>query len=98
MMFVSIACQWLLGEECSEDTYKRLEMIPEKLATLNDPLPKAIVAACIARRTHLESQPNSSPRKILQQCDYASHLLADSLTITSCKKRMIWFRYVKYFD
>ncbi|KAJ8944998.1 hypothetical protein NQ318_010200 [Aromia moschata] len=86
--FVAIACHWLLDDETNfEHLYKKIELIPETLAVLNDPLPKAIVAAFIARKDYLISDRKVAPRKILQQCDYASHLLADSLTLTSCKKK-----------
>ncbi|KAG5883119.1 hypothetical protein JTB14_011522 [Gonioctena quinquepunctata] len=88
MTFVSIACHWLLGDERqSENLYKKIEMIPEPLASLNDPLPKSIVAAFVARKNYLTRHPTITPKKILLQCDYASHLLADSLTFTSCKKK-----------
>nr|XP_023025078.1 sterol regulatory element-binding protein 1 [Leptinotarsa decemlineata] len=87
MAFVSIACHWLMGDDRSENLYKKIEMIPEPLAILNDPLPKAIVAAFVARNNYLNPHPSITPKKILLQCDYASHLLADSLTITSCKKK-----------
>ncbi|CAH1966667.1 unnamed protein product [Acanthoscelides obtectus] len=87
MTFVSIACHWLMGEECPESMYKKIEMIPEPLASLNDPLPKAIVAAFKARKNYLSYGSDATPRQILHHLDYASHLLSDSLTLTSCKKK-----------
>lgn len=87
MTVVAIACNWLLDEECSEQMYKKIEMIPEPLATLNDPLPKAIVAAFVGRKSYIVHGPIMTPSKIIKQLDYASHLLADSLTVTSCKPR-----------
>ncbi|XP_057662115.1 sterol regulatory element-binding protein 1 [Diorhabda carinulata] len=85
MTFLSIACHWLLGNEDAEYFYKKIEMIPEPLVSLNDPLPKCIVAAFVARRDYLDQNSSNSPKKISLQCDYASHLLADSLTFTICK-------------
>nr|CAH7720133.1 unnamed protein product [Callosobruchus chinensis] len=87
MTFASIACHWLMGDECPENMYKKMEMIPEPLASQNDPLPKAIVAAFIARKSYLSYGLDATPRRILHQCDYASHLLSDSLTFTSCKRK-----------
>lgn len=87
MTFVTIACKWLLGEDCDENVYKKIEMIPEPLASLNDTLPKSIVAAFVARKNYLSKDVNIKPKNILEQLNYASHLLADSLTLTSCKKR-----------
>ncbi|XP_072385762.1 sterol regulatory element-binding protein 1 [Diabrotica undecimpunctata] len=87
MTILSIACHWILGDQEAEILYKKIEMVPEPLASLSDPLPKAIVAAFIARRDYLTQNSSISPKKILLQCDYASHLLADSLTFTVCKKK-----------
>lgn len=87
MTFITIACNWLLGENCDDDVYKKIEMIPEPLASLNDTLPKSIVAAFVARKNYLSKDANIQPKTIMDQLNYASHLLADSLTFTSCKKR-----------
>lgn len=86
--FVSIACHWLLADDTNlEPLYNKILFVPEALATLNDPLPKSIIAAFIARKNYIDSDVKADPRKILAQCDYASHLLADSLTYTSCKQK-----------
>ncbi|XP_018580011.1 sterol regulatory element-binding protein 1 isoform X2 [Anoplophora glabripennis] len=86
--FISIACHWLLDNDTSlEPLYNKILFIPEALASLNDPLPKSIVAAFIARKNYIDSEIKVDTRKILAQCDYASHLLADSLTYTSCKQK-----------
>ncbi|CAG9766585.1 unnamed protein product [Ceutorhynchus assimilis] len=85
--FVAIACYWLLQEEDkAEKLYKKLENVPEALTSLNDPLPKAIIAAYIARRDYLTMNLNISPKQVYRHCEYASQLLSDSLTYTSCKK------------
>lgn len=77
----------MLGETCQDDVFKRFEMCPEALISLNDPLQKAIVAAFIARRNFLLREVNIEPKLVLRQLDVASRHLADSLTVTSCKKR-----------
>lgn len=87
MSVAAIACNWLLEEECSDQLYKKIEMIPEPLATSNDPLPKAIAAAFVGRKSYITKDSTMTPKKILLQLNYASHLLADSLTTSSCKKR-----------
>lgn len=87
MTFLSVACHWLLGEQDIDHLYKKIEMIPEPLASLNDSLPKSIVAAFVARRDYLMPNSKKSSKDVLLQCDYASHLLADSLTFTICKKK-----------
>lgn len=87
MTFLTIACNWLLGEDCDENMYKKIEMIPEPLASSNDPLSKSIVAAFVARKNYLSRDVNMKSHSILAQLNYASHLLMDSLTLTSCKKR-----------
>lgn len=85
--FISIACYWLLQEEGNaEKLYNKLENVPEALTSLNDPLPKAVLAAYMARRSYLTMSFRTSPKQIQQQCEYASQLLADSLTYSSCKK------------
>ncbi|XP_019761748.2 sterol regulatory element-binding protein 1 isoform X2 [Dendroctonus ponderosae] len=85
--FISIACYWLLQEEDNAaKLYKKLENVPEALTSLNDPLPKAVLAAYMARRRYLTMSLKTSPKQIEQQCEYASQLLADSLTYSSCKK------------
>lgn len=87
MTFITIASNWLLSENCDENMYKKIEMIPEPLAALNDTLPKSIVAAFVARKNYLSKDVNIKSKSIYSQLNYASHLLADSLTFTSCKKR-----------
>jgi len=87
--FVAIACYWLLQEEDKAETlYRKLENIPEVLSSLNDPLPKAVLAAFMARRNYLTANNNqsTSKKRIQWQCDYASQFLADSLTYSSCKR------------
>lgn len=85
--FIAIACCWLLKEEDkAEKLYKKLENLPEVLGSLNDPLPKAILAAYVARRNYLTMNSRFPAKQIQAQCDYASQLLIDSLTYSSCKK------------
>lgn len=83
-----------------------MEMIPEPLASINDPIAKSIVAAFVARKNYISKEVHVKPKDILEQLDYASHLLADSLTLASCKKREdlvqvspenICFQFVQYF-
>lgn len=82
-----MACYWLLQEEDkAEKLYKKLENVPEALYSLNDPLPKAILAAYMARRNYLIMNLHTARKQIQRQCEYASQLLSDSLTYTSCKK------------
>ncbi|CAG9861636.1 unnamed protein product [Phyllotreta striolata] len=89
MTFLSIASHWLLGDQDLDQLYKKIEMIPEPLASLNDPLPKSIVAAFVARKDYLssDSEMRTTAKKVLLQCEYASHLLADSLSFAVCKKK-----------
>ncbi|XP_066150258.1 sterol regulatory element-binding protein 1 isoform X1 [Euwallacea fornicatus] len=85
--FVAIACYWLLQEEDKADKlYRKLENVPDALTSLNDPLPKAVVAAYMARRNYLSMNLTVTSKQIQKQCDYASQLLSDSLTYSSCKK------------
>ncbi|KAJ8913438.1 hypothetical protein NQ315_017182 [Exocentrus adspersus] len=87
--FVSIAGHWLLDDDTNlEPLYHKIVFrIPEAIASLNDPLPKSIVAGFLARKYYIDSDSRVDPKKILAQCDYASHLLEDSLTYTSCKPK-----------
>ena len=82
---VDAACHWLLGEEKLDDLYKKVENVPESLLSLEDPLPKAILAAYMARKHYLTVGSSAPQKKILKQCDTASQLLTDSLTYSSCK-------------
>lgn len=85
---VGVAAYWLLGEDNqAERLYARVEALPESLATLSDPLPRAVLAAFIARRTFLEKSKQFSHKYILRLCDIAGHLLEDSLTYSSCKQQ-----------
>ncbi|XP_076274163.1 sterol regulatory element binding protein [Rhynchophorus ferrugineus] len=85
--FISIACNWLLKEDDrAENLYKQMEAMPEVLSSHVDPLPKAILAAFTARKNYLTMPATASTRHVIMQCDYASNLLTDSLTYTSCKK------------
>ncbi|CAG9819718.1 unnamed protein product [Phaedon cochleariae] len=72
MSFVSIACHWLLEDDRSDALYKKIERIPERLASLNDPLPKAVVAAFVARKNYLRPEANIAPKKLSQLlvCDW----------------------------
>lgn len=86
------AAYWLLGEDNqAERLYARVEALPEALGKLNDPLPKAIIAAFRARRASLglgkprRASLNTSTKNILRMCNNAGQLLDDSLTLTSCK-------------
>lgn len=82
---ISVACYWLLGEDSNaEKLYRKIETINDTLANTGNLLPKAIVAAFVARRNYLNDMP---PKVVLPQCDHASQLLSDSLTFSSCKKR-----------
>lgn len=84
---ITIACNWLLKEDDkTERLYKKLEILPEALNSSNDPLPKVIMAAYMARRNYLDTNKTVLSKQIQMQCDFASRLLDDSLTYTSCKK------------
>ncbi|XP_066999695.2 sterol regulatory element-binding protein 1 [Anabrus simplex] len=89
---VGIAAYWLLGEDSqAERLYPRVEMLPESLDLLNDPLPRAVLAAFRSRRASLglckPRRPGmtTSSKAILSLCNTAGQLLDDSLTYTSCK-------------
>ncbi|GLV35496.1 Sterol regulatory element binding protein [Carabus blaptoides fortunei] len=85
---VGVAAYWLLGEDSqAERLYARVEALPESLATLSDPLPRAVLAAFIGRRTFLEKSKQFSHKYILRLCDIAGHLLEDSLTYSRCKQQ-----------
>lgn len=84
---VGVAAYWLLGEDNqAEKLYANVEAIPESLVTLNDPLPKAVLATFISRRIFLEKSKRMSHKYILQLCDIAGRVLEDSLTYSSCKQ------------
>ncbi|EFA01599.1 sterol regulatory element-binding protein 1 [Tribolium castaneum] len=84
---VDVASHWLLGEENIDDVYKKVENIPESLLHLENPLPKAVIGAFVARKNYLTAGSSVSHKKILKQCDHASQLLTDSLTYSSCKSQ-----------
>lgn len=52
---------------------------------MNEPLPRAVLAAFKARKLLLLSSRRISNKMILKQCDFASVLLEESLTYNSCK-------------
>ncbi|GLG96286.1 uncharacterized protein GBIM_03088 [Gryllus bimaculatus] len=86
------AAYWLLGEyNQAERLYARVEALPEALEKLNDPLPKAIIAAFRGRRASLgllkprRSSLTANNKTVLRLCNTAGQLLDDSLTLTSCK-------------
>lgn len=84
---VGVAGYWLLGEDNqAEKLYASVEAIPESLASLSDPLPRAVLATFISRRTFLEKSKRVSHKYILRLCDIAGRLLEDSLTYSSCKQ------------
>ncbi|KAF2879791.1 hypothetical protein ILUMI_26383 [Ignelater luminosus] len=84
---LAVACYWLLGEENNaERLHKHIENLPELLSLLNDPLPKAILAAYTARNTYLTNK-NIPQKIILRQCEIAGQLLEDSLNYSSCKQQ-----------
>ncbi|XP_060530228.1 sterol regulatory element-binding protein 1 [Cylas formicarius] len=85
--FIAVACYWLLKEESkTEKLYSKLEILPDVLIMQDDPLPKSILAAYVARRNYLTASGKIPKTEIQFQCNSASHLLADSLTYTSCKR------------
>nr|CAD7573629.1 unnamed protein product [Timema californicum] len=90
---VGVAAYWLLGEDHqAERLYPRVETLPESLDSLNDPLPRALLAAFRARRACLElDQPHKAgfsagTKTILRLCNMAGQLLSDIVTCTSCKQ------------
>lgn len=75
-----------MGEENeAERFYGKVENIPSSLSSLNDPLPKAVLAAYMTRKTYLSN--NSSVKVIYNQLDNASALIEESLAFSSCKKQ-----------
>lgn len=84
---MAVACNWLLGEESEiESLYSKVENIPESLLSLNDPLPKAVIASYKARKTYLSnSKPNA--KIVMYHCDLAGKFVEDSLTFNSCKQQ-----------
>lgn len=84
---LAVACNWLLGEEDGiEALYSKVENIPENLLALNDPLPKAVIAAYKARKSYLTAS-KLSPKIISYHCDIAGKFIEDSLSFNSCKQR-----------
>uniref|UniRef100_A0A1Y1MFB5 BHLH domain-containing protein n=1 Tax=Photinus pyralis TaxID=7054 RepID=A0A1Y1MFB5_PHOPY len=85
---LAVACYWLLGEENnSERLHQQIENLPKVLYDLSDPLPKAVLAAYIARSTYLKGG-NTIPKKVmLRRCEVASQLLEDSINYSSCKQQ-----------
>nr|CAD7461371.1 unnamed protein product [Timema tahoe] len=90
---VGVAAYWLLGEDHqAERLYPRVETLPESLDSLNDPLPRALLAAFRARRACLElDRPHKTgfsagTKTILRLCNMAGQLLNDIVTCTSCKQ------------
>jgi len=84
-----IACghNWLSGEN-TENIYMIIENIPKDLLTINDPLPKAVLAAYECRKCYLEND-NLSPKELLRLCNHAGQLLDDSLNFSSCKEQNV---------
>lgn len=67
--------------------YSKFENVPETFTSLGDPLPRAVYAAYIARRTYISDRSEISDKFILQLCNLASRLLDDSLTYNICKQQ-----------
>ncbi|XP_046393991.1 sterol regulatory element-binding protein 1 [Ischnura elegans] len=86
---VSVAAYWLLGEEGeqAERLYARIEVLPELLEKMNDPLPRAVLLAFRAQRALL-SRPSrgTSSRAVLRLCNTAGQLLDDAVTYASCRQ------------
>lgn len=84
---ISVACNWILGEDKeAECYYSKVENMPESLSNLNDPLPRAVLAAYTARKSYLSS--TTIPLKtIYHQLEVASVLIEESLAYNSCKKQ-----------
>ncbi|XP_071445598.1 sterol regulatory element-binding protein 1 [Hetaerina americana] len=86
---VSVAAYWLLGEEGeqAERLYARIEVLPEMLEKMNDPLPRALLLAFRAHRALL-SRPSrgTSSRAVLKLCNTAGQLLDDAVTYASCRQ------------
>lgn len=67
--------------------YSKFENVPEAFTALPDPLPRAVYAAYIARRSYISDRSEVSDKFIFQLCNLASRLLDDSLTYNSCKQQ-----------
>ncbi|RVE45714.1 hypothetical protein evm_009622 [Chilo suppressalis] len=91
---VGVAAAWLLADAGKASEYgDRLFMLPEQLATTEDPLPGALHMAYKSRRGLLslaQCQDERSIQKtsetILKVCDIAGAKLADSLAYYCCKQ------------
>ncbi|XP_013175272.1 PREDICTED: sterol regulatory element-binding protein 1 [Papilio xuthus] len=91
---VGVAATWLLGEGArAAELADRLHLLPEPLATCEDPLPGALHAAYKSRRALLSLAHCSDDRlrertsqTNLKMCDIAGARLADSLAYYCCRK------------
>lgn len=97
--FVAIACNWMLGDDnAAESLYSKLEYMPRafqlqedvseyKSGSLEDPLPKAVFAAYMAKKTYISNRTHVSKKVLFRQCNLASQLLSDSLTYNICREQ-----------
>ncbi|XP_048481030.1 sterol regulatory element-binding protein 1 [Plutella xylostella] len=91
---VAVAAAWLLGDAAAAaETADRVHLMPEPLASSEDPLPGALHMAYKSRRGLLTlsqcsdaTQRERSSETILKVCDIAGGRLADSLAYYCCRK------------
>ena len=84
---LAVACYWLLAEECkAEKLYFKVDNIPQSLLELDDPLPKAALAAFTAQRTNLRANSRNMRAAAFHQCNRASQLVDESLTYGNCRQ------------
>ncbi|CAG0920304.1 unnamed protein product, partial [Notodromas monacha] len=85
---VGVAAQWLLGDMSeAERLYPAVEAIPSVLKThVEDPLPRAALAAFRARRRHYDLVFDANctlVEQVYDECDRAGQLLRQSLSVNS---------------
>lgn len=81
---VAVAAYWLLNDISSASAlYHRIES-PD--ITLQDELlPRAMLAGFHLRRTLMEDERGRDLKRLLELCDVASELLAESITLAGCR-------------
>ncbi|GJQ64843.1 putative protein dimerization protein [Trypoxylus dichotomus] len=84
---IAVAAYWILAEENNaEELYCKVEHIPEALSNINDPLPKAVLAAFRAQKMYFSKERKSLHRSsVFHQCNSASKLIEESLNYVQCK-------------
>ncbi|CAG5122454.1 unnamed protein product [Candidula unifasciata] len=79
---VSVGHFWLMGDdENASRNYSVLDVFPNKLQGIDDPLPRAVYLAYKARKNVIVQPEEKILRAAIRQCDRAGRLLRESLKL-----------------